>query len=337
MKMPRKFLKSARLAIAGLLLAGMFAATSSAHAEGKIRFAFPDVATVEYTHLLAAFERAKERGVDIEVTYFTKEELATQAVVNGDVDVGFGSPFALIQKVNAPIRFFLQLSKLRFFVVVNGEKYKSWKDLDGQEIAVHARGSGTEAVIMMMAQREGIKFSQVSYVPGSEVRSGAMLQGNINATVVDSINRDLLMREAPGKFIVLPVDTTNATNDALYANVEFLEANAAAVDVLVESVLTSWRDLTANPQIVAEWREKYKILPDAPADAVAEMVPYYRENAKEKTFPVNGGSPESAKADLAFYAAAGQVQGDPDTLDVNDFWYFAPQDRALAKLGRVDD
>jgi NitT/TauT family transport system substrate-binding protein len=318
-----------------MLAAGALLAAGTASAADRIRVAFPDIATVEYTHLLAAFDRARERGVDIQVTYFTKEELATQAVVNGDADVGVGSPFALIQKVKAPIRFFMQLSKLRFYVIVNAEKYKSWKDLDGQEVAVHARGSGTEAVMKMMADKEGIAFSRISYVPGSEVRSGAMLRGTLNATVVDSINRDLLMREAPGKFIVLPVDTTDATNDALYANVDFLKANAAAVDILVESILTTWRELNADPKIVLEWRKKYNILPDASKEAVAEMVPYYEENARIDTFPENGGTVEGAKADLAFYAAAGQLQGDPSKLKLDDFWYFAPLEQALAKIGKA--
>jgi NitT/TauT family transport system substrate-binding protein len=306
---------------------------SVASAAETMRIAFPDVPTVEYTHLFAAFERARERGLDVQVTNFTKEELATQAVVSGDADVGVGSPFALMQKIDVPVRFFLQLSKLRFYIVVNAEKYQSWQDLDGQEIAVHARGSGTEAVVKMMAAKEGIEFSNISYVPGSEVRSAAMLQGSLDATVVDSINRDLLMREAPGKFKLLPVDTTDATNDALYARLEYLEQNAEAVDILVESIISTWRDLAKDPSIVTEWREKYSIAADAPEEAVAEMAGYYQENVKENTFPVNGGTVEGATADLAFYAAAGQIEGDPAQLDVNKFWYFEPQERALEKLG----
>ena len=36
----------------------------------------------------------------------------------------------------------------------------------------------------------------------------------------------------------------------------------------------------------------------------------------------------AAKADLEWYSMAGQIEGDPDTLDLNDFWYFAPLERA---------
>lgn len=322
-----------RVTVALAVAAGIFALATSARAADTIRIAFPDVATVEYMHLLVALERAKERGVNIEFIQFKSEDLATQAVVNGDADVGVGSPFALIQKVKAPIRIFMQLSQLRFYVIVDAATYKSWKDLDGQEVAVHARGSGTEAVMKLMAERNGIKYSRISYVPGSEVRAGAMLQGNIKATVVDSINRDLLMEKAPGRFALLQVDTTNATNDALYANQEFLKEHAAAIDILVESILETWREVTAKPESIADLRQKFNLLPDLTAEVVAEMVPYYKEATKEKTFPVNGGNRESARNDLSFYAVAGQIEGDPAALDVNDFWDFGPLERALQKLG----
>ena len=123
---------------------------------------------------------------------------AAQAVVGGEADIGVGTPYALIQKVKAPIRIFYQMSTLKFYPIVNAEFYKDWKDLDGQEIAVHARGSGTEAIMKLMAQKHGITYSNISYVPGAEVRAGALLQGNIKASIVDSTNKNLLEQKAPG-------------------------------------------------------------------------------------------------------------------------------------------
>src|SRR6266508_5672811 len=117
---------------------------TAAQTRTKIRYALGDVVSIDELPLLIAVERAKARGVDVEVTAFKSEEVATEAVINGQADVGRGTPYAAIQKVNVPIRFFYQLSALQFFPVVNKESYKTWKDLDGQEIAVQGRGSGTE-------------------------------------------------------------------------------------------------------------------------------------------------------------------------------------------------
>ncbi len=174
----------------GFLLAALIAVTSwgwpvAASAE-QMHVAFGDIATVESLNFLIALERAKERGVDVKVTFFKSEDIAAQAVVSGEADIGVGTPYALIQKVKAPIRMFYQMSALRFFPIVNTEFYKSWKDLDGQEVAVHARGSGTEAIMKLMAQKNGITYSNISYVPGAEVRAGALLQGNVKASIVDS-------------------------------------------------------------------------------------------------------------------------------------------------------
>ena len=187
------------LALMLLILAGQAAMAQDMH------IAFGDIASVESINFLTAIERAKERGVDIKVTFFKSEDTAAQAVVSGQADVGVGTPYALLQKVKAPIRIFFQLSTLRFFPVVNTEFYKSWKGLDGQEITVHSRGSGTEAIMRLMEQRHDIHYSNISYVPGSEVRAGAMLQGNIKATIVDSANRRLLLEKGGDKFMVLPM------------------------------------------------------------------------------------------------------------------------------------
>jgi len=309
------------------------ALSAPSQAEAKVRVAYGDIASVENLHLLAAFELAKARGVDIEMTYLKSEDIAAQAVVSGQADIGVGGPYALMQKVKVPVRIFLQLSTLRFYPAVNAEFYKTWKDLNGQEVAVHSRGSGTEAIMKLMEEKQGIKFSKISYIPGSEVRTGALLQGNVKATIVDSAGRRLLQEKAPGKFIILPLDGINATDEALFARQDFLDKNPKDVDIIVESVLTTWREVTKNPAVVAEWRAKYKLLPDLPADQVAEITPYFTELAEGKAFPLNGGGEAAAKDDFAFYTLSGQLQGDPKTLKVEDFWALEPLNRALAKVG----
>lgn len=302
-------------------------------AEAKVRVAYGDIASVENLHLLAAFELAKQKGVDIEMTYLKSEDIAAQAVVSGQADIGVGGPYALIQKVKVPVRIFLQLSTLKFYPAVNAEFYKTWKDLNGQEVAVHSRGSGTEAIMKLMEQKQGIKFSKISYIPGSEVRTGALLQGNVKATIVDAAGRRLLQEKAPGKFIILPLEGVNATDEALFARQDYLDKNAKDVDIIVESILTTWREVTKNPAVVAEWRAKYKLLPDLPADQVAEITPYFTELAEGKAFPLNGGGAAAAKDDFAFYTLSGQLTGEPASLKVEDFWALEPLNRALGKVG----
>jgi NitT/TauT family transport system substrate-binding protein len=296
-----------------------------------MRVAFGDIATVESLHLLAAFERAKEKGVDVQVTFLKSEDIAAQAVVSGQADIGVGGPYALLQKVKAPIRIFLQLSKLQFYPVVNSESYKEWKDLDGQEIAVHSRGSGTEAIMKLMADKNGITYSNISYVPGAEVRTGALLQGNVKATIVDSSGKRVLEKEAPGKFIFLPLGEVSATDEALFANTDYLEKNRKDVEILVESIVTTWREVAADPKAAIALRDKYKLLPDATPEMVADIEPYFSEAAA--TLPLNGGGADAARDDFDFYTISGALQGKAEELKVEDFWDLSALDAVLAKTG----
>jgi len=296
----------------------------------KIRYALGDVISIDELPLLIAVEQAKSRGVDVEVTAFKSEEVATQAVINGQADVGQGTPYAAIQKVTVPIRFFYQLSALQFFPVVNKENYKSWKDLDGQEIAVQGRGSGTEAIMILAAKEHGIKYKNVSYVPGSQVRALALLKGNIKATILDATNKNLVMKDAPDKFIILPLGNLKASDESLFATREFLDKNQAGVRIFLEELIKVNRAINANPKWVLEERKKLGLLKDLPAKMEDEILPFYQEAVQNGVFPNDGGGEAAAKNDLEFYGLSGALKG--ENLKVDDFWYLAPLKAALANV-----
>jgi len=251
-------------------------------------------------------------------------------VLSGEADIGVGAPYAFIQNSEAPIRMFYRMSTLLFFPVVNSEVYSGWQDLDGEEITVHSRGSGTEALMRLMERVHDIEYANISYVPGSEVRAGAMLQGTINATIVDGANFRLLKREGGDKFMRLPLEGVNATDEALYANQEVLEERSDDIQVFVEELLRTWQDINEDPSIVGELREQYDLLPDLPEEVAREAVPYYEEAVENGVYPTDGGEPQDARDDIAFLSAAGQVSGDPDEVDPSDYWDFSVLEAAKA-------
>jgi NitT/TauT family transport system substrate-binding protein len=323
-----------KVGVVVVLLACLFVGlpASEIQAGTKIRYALGDVLTTDDLQLLIAIERAKARGVEVEVTAFKNEELATTAVINGQADVGQGTPYAAIQKVNVPIRFFYQLYSLLFFPVVNKEFYKSWKDLDGQEMAVHARGSGTEAIVNLVAKQQGIKFKNISYVPGSDVRALGLLRGNLKATILDSNNKNHVMKEAPDKFLILPLGELKASDEALFATKAFLDKNQAAVTIFVEELLRVSREINANPKSVADERKKLGLLKDIPAKLEADITPYFEEAVKNAIIPNDGGAALAPKTDLDFFTLSGALKG--ENLKAEDFWDLAPLKAAIAKLGK---
>jgi NitT/TauT family transport system substrate-binding protein len=327
MKLRTKLLVS--VVVVTALIWGL-AGDTRAQVRTKIRYALGDVISIDELPLLIAIEHAKQRGVDVDVTAFKSEEVATQAVINGQADVGQGTPYAAIQKLTVPIRFFYQLSSLLFFPVVNKEAYKGWKDLDGQEIAVQGRGSGTEAIMLLAAKQHGIKYKNVSYVPGSQVRALALLKGNIKATILDAPNKNVVMKDGGDKFIILPLGNVKASDEALFATTDFLDKNQAGVRIFLEELVKVNRAINAKPSWIVEQRKKLGLLKDLPAKMEGEILPFFEEAVKNGVFPNDGGGESAAKNDLEFFRLSGALQG--ENLKTGDFWQLAPLKAALSNV-----
>ena len=304
----------------------------NALAAGKVRIALGDVASVETLCFLVALDRAKDRGLDYEMTAFAKEQLAIQAVMGNQMDIAVGTPYAIIQKSKVPIRNFFQLSKLVFFPVAD-KKYKTWQDLNGEPFTFHARGTGTEAIGDIIIKREGITLGQRSYVPGSENRIIGMMNGQINATIVDLSNKNILMAKAGDKFHVLPGISDPASDEVLFADLDWLKENEESVAILVEELLRTWQEMTKDPSIIEKERAARNLLSDLPKELLAEVDAYYVEAVEGGLYDPMGGGVEAAKADFAFYVDAGQMEGPAADLKVEDYWYLEPLDAAKAKLG----
>ena len=321
-----------RMAIVLTALVTVLSISIQAQAAGKVRIALGDVASVETLCFLVALDRAKDRGLDYEMTAFAKEQLAIQAVMGGQMDIAVGTPYAIIQKSKVPIRNFFQLSKLVFFPVAD-KKYKTWKDLDGEPFTFHARGTGTEAIGDIIIKREGITLGQRSYVPGSENRIVGMMKGQINASIVDLSNKNILMAKAGDRFHVLPGVDDPASDEVLFAEIGWMKENAESVAILVEELLRTWQEMTADPTIIDKERKARNLLSDLPKELLDEVDAYYKEAVEGGLYDPNGGGVESAKADFEFYVAAGQMEGPASELKVEDYWYLEPLDAAKAKLG----
>ncbi len=317
---------------AALLAAPLVLAGTPATAQAKLRVAIGDVLSTETLSMIIALERAKEKGVDFQVTHFAKEDLAIQAVINGQADLGIGTPYAVIQKSKAPLRIMFQATRLVFFPVAD-KSYKTWKDLNGQPFTFHARGSGTEAIGNIIAKREGIQFGDRSYVPGSENRIVAMMNGQIKATIVDLANKNVLMEKAGDRFHILPSVSNPASDETLFGQLDWIQKNEKQVDVVVAEFLRFWREMAANPAVVEQERAKRRLMADQPKEILDGITKFYTVGIKEGVFEPSGGSPDVARSDLEFYTEAGQLQGPASGLKIEDFWYLAPLEKARKSIG----
>jgi NitT/TauT family transport system substrate-binding protein len=164
------------------------------------------------------------------------------------------------------------------------------------------------------------------------VRALGLLRGNLKATILDSNNKNHVMKEAPDKFLILPLGELKASDEALFATKAFLDKNQAAVTIFVEELLRVSREINANPKSVADERKKLGLLKDIPAKLEADITPYFEEAVKNGIIANDGGASLAPKTDLDFFTLSGALKG--DNLKAEDFWDLAPLKAAIAKLGK---
>ena len=317
-------LKLAGLAVSAALAVSL--ATSGAQA-AKIRIALAETPSDEVAAFFVALDRAKANGLEYEWTAFADEELAIQAVLSGQMDIGFGTPYAAMQKSKAPIRIVFQLSKLKFFPVTS-KKYSKLEDLNGQPILLHSRGGGTDSIANVIEERLGIKFGKRSYVPGSANRIVALIAGRTDATIVDLGNKNKLVKQEGDKFNVLPMFDVDASDEALFANLDWIKANEKDVDIFVKALVSVYRDMAKDPTIISRETDPNGPIGQLPKEILDSLDGFYAEAVAGGLYDPNGGGRKAAMADLEWYSAAGQLTGDPKDLKIEDFGYLKPLDSA---------
>jgi NitT/TauT family transport system substrate-binding protein len=294
----------------------------------KVRIALAEPPSDETAAFFVALERAKANGLDYEWTAFADEELAVQAVLSGDMDIAFGTPYAAMQRSKAPVRIIFQLSRLVFFPVTTRE-FNTLKDLNGQPIMLHSRGGGTDSIANVIEQREGIKFGDRSYVPGSNNRVVAMMAGQAKATILDLSNKNKIVAQAGDRFHALPMFEVKASDEALFANLDWIKENEEAVNIFVDALQSTWSDMVKDPTIIRRETKADGPIGQLPPEVLDGLDGFYKDAVEGGLYDPNGGGREAAKADMEWYAGAGQLEGDPASLNIDDFWYFAPLDAAM--------
>lgn len=321
----KKLLRNITALLAAVLLIGGLS-VSGAQAD-KIRIALAETPSDEVAAFFVALDRAKANGLDYEWTAFSDEELAIQAILSGQMDIGFGTPYAAMQKAKAPVRIIFQLSKLKFFPVTS-KKYSKLEDLDGEPILLHSRGGGTDSIANVIENKLGIKFGKRSYVPGSANRIVALIAGQTDATIVDLSNKNKLVKQQGDKFNVLPMFEVDASDEALFANLDWIKANEKDVGIFVNALLSVYRDMAKDPTIIRRETDPNGPIGQLPKEILDSLDGFYADAVEGGLYDPNGGGRKAANADLEWYSAAGQLTGDPAALKIEDFWYLKPLDAA---------
>ena len=312
--------------ILGTLLTMLIVFAGPAQAN-KIRIALAETPSDELAAFFVALDRAQKNGLDYEWTAFSDEELAIQAILSGQMDIGFGTPYSVMQRSKAPVRIIFQLSKLKFFPVTS-KKYSKLEDLNGEPIMLHSRGGGTESIANVIEDRLNMKFGKRSYVPGSANRIAALIAGQTDATIVDLSNKNKLVKLHGDNFNVLPMFEVDASDEALFANLNWIKANSKDVDIFVGALVSVYQDMMKDPTIISRETNPDGPIGQLPKEVLGNLDQFYTDSVAGGLYDSNGGGMKAAKADMDWYSKAGQLQGDAASLNINDFWYMEPLNKA---------
>jgi len=129
-------------------------------------------------------------------------------------------------------------------------------------------------------------------------------------------------------FNVLPMFEVDASDEALFANLDWIKANEADVGIFVKALLSVYRDMAKDPTIISKETDPNGPIGQLPKEILDSLDGFYADAVEGGLYDKNGGGRKAAMADMEWYSAAGQLTGDPASLKVEDFWYLKPLDSA---------
>ena len=282
----------------------------------------------------AAWDILEERGIIVEQRYAEEASTAIQGMAQGTVQIGtnmgvnVGVPAAV---AGANIVDVIVTQRPTWALAVR-PGIDSFDDLNGARLAVHGEASFTRAVADWYAENEGFEYEQL-IIPGSEVRAEALAQGEIDASVIDLPDVIQLGQVYPGQFEVLvTIGETfpELIEQDIWFDAEWVSENRDLAVEVVKGLLEGIRRLRTDADYALELATEN--LPEMDPVVLEETIAEYQAR---DIWPPNGLlTEERAQETLDFFFEVGEIEIDPSTIDLNDFFDFSLLEDALDDLGR---
>jgi len=321
----------ARLSLLLLIVTVGFTSGSEAQAQKKVRFAYPSSADMGDIPSLLAWEQLKKQGIEVVPTFFPKTDLAVQAVVAGEADIGSAAGIAVIKAVESGMNLRIFGEQVRNeWQLVTPVALKDPKQLDGKRIGYHAPITVTEALVKWMAQHYKITPNWM-IIPGSDVRSEALMRGQLDATPAEIGDVLNILTAKPGQFHVMisyAKTFPQLIGSMYFARADYVQKNAAIVESVLEAILRSHRSAEERPASVKE--NALRLLPETKPALVDAIAGTYREL---RIWDVNGGAgKERGDASIKFFEESGLLKKNAVTFKQS--FETGPLDNVLKKIGR---
>lgn len=293
--------------IAVIALALTVALAGEAQAQRQIRFAYPSTADMGDVPSLLAWQQLKERKLEVIPRFFSKTDLAVQAVVGGEADMGAAAGIAVLKAIEKGMNLKIFAEQVRNeWQLVSPVSIKDPKQLEGKRVAYHGPFTLTEALVKWTASHYKLS-PQWMIIPGSEVRAEALLRGQIDATPAEIADVLNILESKPAGYHVL-ISYAKIFPDLMgsvyFARGDYLQKNAALVETVIEAVLRLHRLAEEKPALIKE--NALKLLPGTKPSTLDAISQSYKELG---IWDVNGGlSRQRGDTTLKFFEESGLMQ-----------------------------
>jgi NitT/TauT family transport system substrate-binding protein len=302
-----------------------------AQAQKKVRFAYPSSADMGDVPSLLAWDQLKKQGIEIVPTFFPKTDLAVQAVVAGEADIGSAAGIAVVKAVESGMNLRIIAEQVRNeWQLVTPVSFKDPKQLDGKRVGYHAPITVTEALVKWMANHYKITPNWM-IIPGSEVRAEALMRGQLDATPAEIGDVLNILKAKPGQFHVLISYAKifpQLIGSMYFARADYVQKNSAMVESVLEAILRAHRNAEERPASVKE--NALRLLPETKPELVEAIAGTYKEL---RIWDVNGGAgKDRGEASIKFFEESGLLK--KDAVSFNQAFEIGPLERVVNKIGR---
>ena len=323
-------MKKISAAVALLLVLG-FLCRDEAQAQKKVRFAYPSSADMGDIPSLLAWEQLKKQGIEVIPTFFPKTELAVQAVVAGEADLGTAAGIAVVKAVESGMNLRIVGEQVRNeWQLVTPVSVKDPKQLDGKRVGYHGPITVTEALVKWMANHYKITPNWM-IIPGSDVRAEAIMRGQLDATPAEIGDVLNILQAKPGQFHVLISYAKifpQLIGSMYFARADYAQNNSALIESVLEAILNAHRAIEERPGLVKE--NAVRLLPETKPELIDAIAATYREL---RIWDVNGGaSKDRGEASIKFFEESGLLK--KGAVSYAQAFDTGPLDRVLKKIGR---
>jgi NitT/TauT family transport system substrate-binding protein len=300
-------------------------------AQKKVRFAYPSSADMGDIPSLLAWEQLKKQGIEVVPTFFPRTDLAVQAVVAGEADMGSAAGIAVVKAVESGMNIRIIAEQVRNeWQLVTPVSIKEIKQLDGKRVGYHAPITVTEALVKWMAQHYKITPNWM-IIPGSDVRSEALMRGQLDATPAEIGDVLNILTAKPGQFHVLisyAKTFPQLIGSMYFASADYVQKNSTTVETVLEAILRAHRNAEERPASVKE--NALRLLPETKPELVEATAATYKEL---RIWDVNGGAGrERGEASIKFFEESGLLK--KDAVTVKQAFDTGPLDKVVKKIGR---